>query len=132
MNITFVYRGFESLGIEYLSAALKKAGHQTSLVFDSSLCNTFQLFVKNINRIFLNDKETVESILNTLPDLVAFSVVYDDYAWTCNIASKLKQKKPDILIIFGGINPTCIPEEVIKHQFVDFVCVGAQEKVGCC
>ena len=34
MKILFVFRNNEWLGIEYLSAVLKQAGHTTDLVFD--------------------------------------------------------------------------------------------------
>lgn len=32
-----------------------------------------------------------------------------------------------IPIVFGGIHPTCVPEEVIKNDFVDFVIRGEGE-----
>jgi len=39
MRVVFVYAGFENLGIEYLSAVLKRAGHETRLAFDPRLFN---------------------------------------------------------------------------------------------
>ena len=37
MRIIFVHQGRENLGIEYLSALLKRDGHQVSLAYDSGL-----------------------------------------------------------------------------------------------
>ena len=36
MRVLFFFQNSENLGIEYLSASLKKAGHQTDLLFDPS------------------------------------------------------------------------------------------------
>ena len=41
MRILFFYRGAESFGIEYLSAVLTQAGHQTELIYDPGLDNNF-------------------------------------------------------------------------------------------
>ena len=41
MHITFVHSHYENLGIEYISAVLKQAGHKTDLVFEPGLFHNF-------------------------------------------------------------------------------------------
>ena len=66
-------------------------------------------------------------MLKWKPDLIAFSVISDKYVWACELAIAIK-KKMDVPIIFGGIHPTSMPEEVINNDFVDMICVGEGEE----
>jgi len=127
MKITFIQRGYESLAIEYLSAYLKKAGHKTSLVYDPSLFELPPFMSKTLQKYFSWRDKIVQAVLEQEPDLVAFSVVSDDFGWACNLAEAIKAKS-DILIVFGGIHPTSVPERVIKENFVDYVCLGEGEE----
>lgn len=126
MKITFVYPAFENLGTEYLSAVLKRAGHETELVLDPRLFD--DTFVRHpvLAKLFSYKKQVIRQILDSKPDLVAFSVISDNYKWACNIARELKNIK-DIPIVFGGIHATSMPEIVIKNPFVDFVIAGEAE-----
>lgn len=125
-RVTFVYRNNESLGIEYISAFIKKYGHQVCLVFDPGLFDTYYITNNMMNLIFNFKKITIDHIIATKPDLVAFSVVSDNYGWACEIAKHVKARL-GVSIIFGGIHPTSVPHEVIKEDFIDFVCVGEGE-----
>jgi len=123
MKVVFLYWGYENPGIEALSAALKKAGHETSLVFDPALFNTFHIMNSSLKRIFDIKDKLLRKIIDGNPDLVAISTLSEDYDWACEMASLIKKEK-DISIIFGGKHPTAVPEKVIENDFVDYVCVG--------
>lgn len=126
MKIVFVYTGEEYLGIEYLSAVLKGKGHLTKLIYDPLLFNDYYISYKFLSRLFSFRKRIVKEILNSKADLIAFSVNTGEYNWAIQIASIIKNriKTP---IVFGGHHPTCLPEEVLKEDPVDFVIQGEGE-----
>jgi radical SAM superfamily enzyme YgiQ (UPF0313 family) len=60
------------------------------------------------------------------PDLIAFTVVSDDYAWALRWAAHLKARF-ELPIVFGNVHPTLHPEEVLREPCVDFVVRGEGE-----
>lgn len=128
MKITFVHLGREHLGIEYLSAVLKMAGHEISLVHDPGLFGAADnvLYIPFLERIFTQRQKMLEKIQRLDPDLIAFSVYTSTYQWSCDMA-KLIKNYMNKKIVFGGIHATLVPERVIKNDFVDFVIVGEGE-----
>ncbi|MCL5090748.1 MAG: radical SAM protein, partial [Patescibacteria group bacterium] len=124
MKITFVAMGAENISLEALSAVLKKHGHQTSLAFDRSLFDDAAYFpIPFLAKLFNNRGEALDKVISSKPDLVAFSVFADNYQWALQMASDIK-KKIKVPIIFGGIHPTSVPQEVIKQKEVDIICLG--------
>ena len=126
MKITFVAEAYESLGIEYLSSTLKSKGHIVSLVYDPKLFNDAFFNIPLIHKKFFPPHQFIKKILATEPDIVAFSVMSESYLWNLKIATKIKCVK-NIPIIFGGIHPTSCPEDVIRENSIDLVCVGEGE-----
>jgi len=126
MKAAFIYPGHENLGLEYLSAFLKKNGHKTKLFFDPVLFNDH----KNYNPILAEKLDFSEDIVNRLfkyqPDVVGFSVISTYYLWALKLARKIKQAC-EVPIVFGGIHPTSVPENVLLEPCVDFVVVGEGE-----
>ena len=78
-KILFIYPvgDSESLGIEYLSASLKRRGHETDLILFSEI-EEFK-------------RELMQNIENFNPDFVCFSVVTDNYSWACEISRLIKK-----------------------------------------
>ncbi len=128
MVIVFVYSTYESPGIEYLSAVLKAAGHETHLLYDPRLFGRDEGLPtsKLLARWFDQRKLFRQQLKDYRPDLVAFSVVSADYLWACETAKMIKGWM-DVPIVFGNIHPTVIPEKVLQNDFVDFVVVGEGE-----
>jgi len=114
-NILFVFPINEGgcLGIEYLSAVLKKEGHNVDLILDLINEKDFK-------------KRLVKRIESFKPDFICFSVMTDIYAWACDVA-KFVRKITDASIVFGGIHVTSCPEEVISNEFVDYIVIGEGE-----
>lgn len=128
MKIVFVYPVFESLGIEYLSAYLKKQGHQTQLILDPLLFeNYYTLSSKPLNKILSYRNIILSEIANAKPGLVCISCVSDYFNWAAKIAEDIKTAL-GVPIVFGGPHPTAVPENVIKHPFIDFVIIGEGEE----
>ena len=126
MKIAFVCFGEEQLGVEYLSAVLKSNGHNTKLFFDPLLFNDFILKIRSFARILSCKPTILKELEKFKPDLICFSVISDHYINACDLAKSIK-KTTKAPIVFGGIHPTSVPEEVIKNNFVDYVVVGEGE-----
>jgi radical SAM superfamily enzyme YgiQ (UPF0313 family) len=127
MRITFACLGAENLGVEYLSSVLRKEGHSTCLVFDPALFNDkYWLDIPSLARLFDRRKRVVDEIIESRPDLLAFSVVTDTYRWALSVAADVRMKA-NIPVVFGGIHPTSVPELVIREPAVDYVIVGEGE-----
>ena len=125
MKVTFVYPDFFQyadgsfmpegriyLGIAYLSAVLKKAGHQTSLVH----------VVAPPGR-----EELLERVKDESPDLVGFSSTTHMFRHVGRWASWLRGEL-GITTICGGVHPTIAPEEVVNTPGIDIACVGEAEE----
>lgn len=97
----------EKLGIMYLSAALKKNGHETIL------CQY--------------EKESVAALIKAFsPDFVAFSLVTGAHRRSLEIAREVK-KNFNLTTIVGGPHATFFANE-LPEDVVDFVVVGQGEK----
>lgn len=124
MKILFVHNGYESLGVEYLSAALKKAGHETALVLDPCLFDEAGFWrVPALARLFSFREEILARAEEFRPDLAAFSVFTDTWPWALELAGEIK-KRTGALTVFGGIHPSSAPESVIAEDAVDYLCLG--------
>src|SRR5512137_761616 len=91
MHVAFISSACETLSIQYLSAALKQAGHTCSLCFDPQLFNDTFLYYKRLHKFFDYTQDVVEELKSLKPDLVAFSVVSDNYPWSIHLANKIKE-----------------------------------------
>lgn len=58
------------------------------------------------------------------PDLLAFSVMSDQFLVASQISKIAKDVNPKLPIIWGGAYPTLNPEYTLERHKVDFVCVG--------
>jgi len=123
MRVAFVFQSFENLGVEALSAALKRAGHETALFFDPKLFDDTFYHNGFLSNLFDMRTKVIRDLVGWEPDVVAFSVLSDLYPWATNMARSIKEvyKAP---IIFGGIHPTSVPDIVIQDSNVDYVVQG--------
>jgi anaerobic magnesium-protoporphyrin IX monomethyl ester cyclase len=122
VRILFIFKSIEWLGIEYLSAALEKAGHQTDLAFEIGLEGTFYFHSKNKTHIPI-----IEKIEAFKPDIVLFSSTTNLFPWVREVADTIK-KHYQVPIIVGGIHATIQPERVIADKNIDMICVGEGEE----
>ena len=126
MRILFFFKNNESLGIQYLSALLKKAGHKTDLLFDLQNDEFGSLFLNIFSG--LNNNIIDKEIKLFKPDLIAFSAFTNTFPWVSKIAKYIHDNY-DIPILLGGYHPTLAPEYVLEKDFVDYICVGDGEPV---
>lgn len=124
MKCTFVAMGAENISLQVLSALLKQHGHRTALAYDQALFDDKNYLCKpNIAKFFDHRKIVLQQVIDSQPDLVAFSVMTPTYQWALDMASAIKEIL-DVPVIFGGPHPTLMPDQVICNDSVDIVCVG--------
>lgn len=97
-------------GISYISALLKREGHETSLVVLSR--DTGRLAEEHVRRLE--------------PGLVCFTSVYSEFAFLAGEAERIKKAHPDVFLLAGGTHVSLNPEGCLEHSF-DAVCVGEGE-----
>ena len=102
----------ESLGIMCLSSYLKLHGHKVELALLSEY--------KKINNLL----EYIEKIS---PDLVAFSVMTPQVNIFRPVVKIIKEATGRT-IIWGGAHCMFMPEDVVKNDYTDIICVGEGEE----
>lgn len=128
MKVVFCNQLTEMLGVQTLSAVLKRGGHQTGLVFEPNLFATGAIQNPKLIELLSNDALVVEDILAESPDMVGFPIEINGYHWALKIAGELKKRRPELPIVMGGIHATMCPEVVIERPEVDYVAVGEAEE----
>ena len=98
---------YEYLGPIYISAMLKKSGHDCKV---------------KIGRLLTDFEKTIEDYK---PDMIGFSIMSGSAAWANQIGLQIKNKY-NLPTIFGGIHPTFYPE-YIKNDGVDIIVRGEGE-----
>lgn len=146
-KILFVYPNKEGypiipLGISVLSGVLKHYGHEVDL-FDITFMMSKKQdhaarekagVVKKVDvekywgsgdNVDIN-KEFRKKILSFNPDLIAFSIVENNYGFAKKMFKIAKEtaKSP---VMVGGIFPTIAPEFFIEDDNVDIICRGEGE-----
>jgi anaerobic magnesium-protoporphyrin IX monomethyl ester cyclase len=110
----------ENAGIRYVSAALQRAGYETTIIF-------LRDWVHN-GLVMPSDKEigiAMDVIREKQPGLIGLGFMSSLYPMASEVTKRLKAAFPDIPIAWGGIHPTSVPGECIGE--VDYVCVGEGE-----
>jgi len=105
------------LGVRYLSAYLKGAGHDVTILF------LWELFGGKESEDEL--VQITEFIERLKPDLIGLSLMSGLFLRAVAITQAIKEKSHLPLVIWGGIHPTAEPRECL--EFADLVCVGEGE-----
>lgn len=105
------YSGIFAHSIGYLSAALKRAGHTTSLI--------------HITRPPTED-EFAARLRSEEPDLVAFTSFSHQFPLVKHLAAWAKAHL-GVPAIAGGVHATIDPEDAIAAPGLDFICRGEGE-----
>lgn len=135
--------GFKPISISILSAIAKKQkwevklfdttnidlgefGYDSRKVADASkLFKPVDFSQYNLKKEKIDLKEKIiQDIIDFNPDLVSISVLSDQYLISDKITKSIKEKFPQLPIIWGGAYATLNPEKVLDIHKADFVCVG--------
>jgi radical SAM superfamily enzyme YgiQ (UPF0313 family) len=89
-------------------------------------------------KVRLIDEQIEENILGLVeqyvkemdpPYIFGFGVLTATFQSAIKMSRQLKVLYPDSIIVFGGIHPSAMPEEVLSYKHVDIVVRGEGEKV---
>lgn len=128
MKVLFIHNGYESLGLEYLSAALKKAGHETRLVIDPCLFDEAGFWrVPALARFFSRRDRVLDEAAAFAPDYIAFSVFTDTLPWALSMAAAARART-GAKVLFGGIHPSSDPAGTLANPCVDYVFLGEADQ----
>ncbi|MCW4017865.1 MAG: B12-binding domain-containing radical SAM protein [Candidatus Bathyarchaeota archaeon] len=106
---------FPPLSILYLASVLEERGVEVSVLDQPSLGLTVD--------------EATRWILQEDPDIAGFSTLTSSGQTAALISSKVKQKNPNIVTVFGNHHATFNAERILqKYPSVDVVCRGEGEK----
>jgi radical SAM superfamily enzyme YgiQ (UPF0313 family) len=125
MKITFisVYESIVAYGMRSLSAVLKGAGFNTSMVFLPR--ETEGLRWDGFRYPFSEKVLDQVAELTEGSDLIGLSVMSNYFDNAVQVTKHLRRTS-QTLIVWGGIHPTLRPEECLEHA--DIVCVGEGEE----
>ena len=111
----------ENAGIRYVSSALQREGFESSIIFLRDWVH---------NRLSMPSEDEIELSLEIIasknPKLIGLGFMSSLYPIALEVSRRIKERFPDIPIIWGGIHPTSDPENCIKD--VDYLCIGEGEK----
>lgn len=86
----------------------------------------------NIKHLYLNKLEKINEIaIKNFLDAEDFGVIgigltTRDFYYAVKLTELIKKLAPDAFIFWGGVHPTCEPEECLEH--VDCICIGEGEE----
>ncbi len=129
MKCVLVAIGWENIGLQALSAMLKKNGHEVHLVYDQALFDDKNYLSIPWMANLLNQKDLViQKIIELEPDLVGFHVQTVQYHEMRDIGEKIKEHY-NVPIIFGGIHPHSSPDMTLLKDdpTVDMICLSEGE-----
>ncbi len=146
-KILFVYPNKEAypiipISIGLLSGILKREGHEVEL-FDITFMMPLRIdhvareksgVVEPVNvetywgpaEAWNIDEEFKKKIESFDPNLIAFSIVENNYGCARNLFKTAKETK-NVPILVGGLFPTMAPKFFIEDRNVDLICVGEGE-----
>lgn len=104
------------VGIGCLLAAAEKEGIEVEVIdeqIESNILKSIKGYVQKMH----------------MPYIFGFSVLTVALKNAINLAGQLKRLYPDSVIVFGGIHPTAMPEEILSYGCVDIVLRGEGENV---
>lgn len=150
MKILFIYPNAEGygripIGMSVIMTILKKRGHQIDLFDTTFILNNGNIdnsirekakFVLPTDISHLYDYHSPEEVDELLkermksfdPDLVAVSIVEDNYQYADDLLGVVKSVKRNVPVIVGGSTPTVVPEIIIENPNIDYVIQGEGEE----
>ncbi len=100
-------------GISYIASTLKNVGHSVRMFVGDSVTTPDDMIGN-----YLRDAK---------PRMFCFTAVSTQYPIVRDFARYIKSVDPSILVAIGGSHTTLMPEDVIKDECFDVICIGEGE-----
>ncbi len=105
------------LGLGYLAAALRQAGH-SPLLLDACLGPARRLPDSSYFHLGLTTPEILDRIAEIGPDLVGISIPFTSRAQAAiEIGRAIRAAFPDLTVVGGGMHATVAPQELLTAGF---------------
>ncbi len=104
-----------NLAVRYIQAFLKKHAKDVGVEIIEETVNT-------------KDEIVLEKIMKQSPDVVLFSVYIWNAQTVLKLCEKIREQKPEIIIVLGGPEVSFCAKEYLSYPFVDFVQCGEGER----
>jgi hypothetical protein len=130
MRVLFLYNEVESLALQYLSRALRKAGHTTGCLFDPRMFDSFRKEVNvmpGLNRVFSMEKALLDRVEEFQPDVVGFTVLTPNFSWCQSYARQIRERVPGVTIVGGGYHVSAAAKDVLDTKLFDYCFRGEAE-----
>lgn len=150
MKILFIYPNVDGygripLGVSVISTILLEAGHQIEL-FDTTFIlekeNTDNIIREKAKFVLPTDisnlydphsRKDIDEMLKAKvekfsPDLLAISILEDNYQYADYLLGIVKKMGRNIPVIAGGSTPTVAPEVIIENPYIDYLIQGEGEE----
>ncbi len=126
MRVVVCNRLTEYLGVEILSALLKRDGHDVQLVFEPDLLTA--AFVRSLPERLRRGVDSAERAARRVvalePDLVLFPSEINSFDWCARVGAAVGRARPGTHLLHGGFHATSTPELCIDREGVTMLCVG--------
>jgi radical SAM superfamily enzyme YgiQ (UPF0313 family) len=101
-------------GLSSVAGMLHRHGHE---------CDLIVLDRANDRKNFRIVQDKIQAFH---PDMVAFTAVFSEFEFICQIAHQIKTQFPNLFLIAGGVHITLNPDESYLSLF-DAICIGEGE-----
>ena len=126
------------LGVGYLSAVLKKSGIEVNTYnadYNKSVHYEQSDYIKNVDRYLEVQRDPhhpiwqeVKRVVSSFhPDIVGINAMTPKIMSAMNVARVCKAIDPNSTIVIGGPHASCLPEDIVQNEHVDFVARGEGE-----
>ena len=103
------------IGLFYVAAALKEAGHQVS--------------IENWSDAQGDSDRIKEALITKAPSVIGLSIVNANRWGGIEVARLAKTVLPDVTVVFGGIGTTFLWRHLLTHfEVIDFAVIGEGER----
>jgi radical SAM superfamily enzyme YgiQ (UPF0313 family) len=118
------------LGLAYVAASLRKAGHHVSVIDAVAEAPTQQTREGRVVRLGLRDDEIVDRIR---PDTQAVGIGNMwTFSWPAvrSMIRSIRARRPDVVIVCGGEHFTGLPEHSMRQAPIDYIVLGEGEEIA--
>lgn len=128
MRVLFYDYDAGALGIQSLFASLRDTSHEVYLYLDCSCPRQYLADSRLLERLFtLTPGQICDDLTAYEADVFCFSITSLTFAPILALIDHLKARKPNAIVVCGGVHSTLLPEKVLMQENIDFAVVGEAE-----
>jgi len=114
-------RSMQGLGLPYLAAVLEEGG------FDTRIFDLYPPPADDADHTS-PDERLADVVAREHPGIVGMTIHTPAYAERVSLASCIRQRLPEALLVAGGHHPTSEPEHLLLHSDFDMCVLGEGEE----